>query len=80
MCQENRWTAVSCRTRAFDSELQRQQTLQLLADYNATLSVTPELDARFGELAAQRIRSAPLRYYALAAAYADCRHVAAPAH
>jgi len=49
--------------RAFDSESQRQQTLQLLADYNATLHVSPELDARFATLAAERIRAAPLRYY-----------------
>lgn len=49
--------------RAFDTDLQRQQTLPLLAEYNATLHLTPELDARFAELAAQRIRSAPLRYY-----------------
>jgi 4-amino-4-deoxy-L-arabinose transferase-like glycosyltransferase len=50
-------------SRAFDSEAQRQQTGQLLADYNQTLHVTPELDARFAALAGQRIRRAPLRYY-----------------
>jgi 4-amino-4-deoxy-L-arabinose transferase-like glycosyltransferase len=49
--------------RAFDSEAQRQQTEELLADYNQTLHVTPELDARFAALAGQRIRQAPLRYY-----------------
>ena len=49
--------------RAFDSEAQRQQTEELLADYNQTLHVTPELDARFAALAGQRIRHAPLRYY-----------------
>ena len=36
---------------------------QLLADYNQVLHVTPELDARFAALAAERIRQAPLRYY-----------------
>jgi hypothetical protein len=50
--------------RAFDSEAQRQQTEELLADYNQALHVTPELDARFAALAGQRIRQAPLRYYA----------------
>ncbi len=49
--------------RAFDSEAQRQETVQLLGDYNDTLHVTPELDARFTALAEQRIRAAPLRYY-----------------
>ncbi len=49
--------------RAFDSEAQRQQTEELLADYNQVLHVTPELDARFAALASQRIRQAPLRYY-----------------
>ena len=49
--------------RAFDSAAQRQQTGQLLADYNQVLHVTPELDARFAALATQRIRQAPLRFY-----------------
>jgi 4-amino-4-deoxy-L-arabinose transferase-like glycosyltransferase len=49
--------------RAFDSEAQRQQTADLLTDYNSTLHVTPELDARFTALADDRIRAAPLRYY-----------------
>jgi len=49
--------------RAFDSDLQRQRTLQLLAEYNATLHVTPQLDAGFAALAAERIHAAPLRYY-----------------
>jgi Dolichyl-phosphate-mannose-protein mannosyltransferase len=50
-------------TRAFDSPEQRQETEQLLADYNQMLHITPALDARFAALAAQRIRQAPLRYY-----------------
>ena len=49
--------------RAFDSESQRQETAQLLADYNQDHDVTPELDARFAALAAARIHAAPLRYY-----------------
>jgi hypothetical protein len=50
-------------SRAFDSEKQRLETEQLLAEYNQEHEVTPELDARFAALAATRIHSAPLRYY-----------------
>jgi hypothetical protein len=49
--------------RAFDSEEQRQRTAQLLADYNQGFLVTPDLDAKFAALAAERIHDAPLRYY-----------------
>lgn len=49
--------------RAFDSPGQRQETAQLFADYNQDHDVSPELDARFGSLAAIRIRAEPLRYY-----------------
>jgi 4-amino-4-deoxy-L-arabinose transferase-like glycosyltransferase len=49
--------------RAFDSDEQRDATEQLLSDYNDVQHVTPELDARFATLAAQRIQHAPLRYY-----------------
>jgi hypothetical protein len=49
--------------RSFDSEAQQQRTVELLADYNTVLHVTPELDARFAVLANDRIRAAPLRYY-----------------
>jgi 4-amino-4-deoxy-L-arabinose transferase-like glycosyltransferase len=51
-------------SRAFDSAPQREQTVQLISDYNDALRVTPELDVRFAELAAVRIHAAPLRYYA----------------
>lgn len=50
-------------SRAFDSESQRQETLSLLADYNQVLRLSPDLDARFACLAAERIQHAPLRYY-----------------
>jgi 4-amino-4-deoxy-L-arabinose transferase-like glycosyltransferase len=50
-------------SRAFDSAQQRQLTTELFADYNVDHDVTPELDARFAALAAERIRAAPLRYY-----------------
>ena len=49
--------------RAFDSPAQRNQTRELFEAYNADSNMTPELDARFGELAARRIHAAPLRYY-----------------
>jgi 4-amino-4-deoxy-L-arabinose transferase-like glycosyltransferase len=49
--------------RAFDSETQHQQTVQLLAEYNEALHFVPELDAKFAALAAHRIHDHPLRYY-----------------
>jgi 4-amino-4-deoxy-L-arabinose transferase-like glycosyltransferase len=50
-------------SRAFDSPTQREQTMQLLNDYNDARHVTPELDARFAALAADRVRHSLLRYY-----------------
>jgi 4-amino-4-deoxy-L-arabinose transferase-like glycosyltransferase len=50
--------------RAFDSPKQRQETEQLFAEYNRDHDIIGDLDARFAALAAARIRSAPLRYYA----------------
>jgi 4-amino-4-deoxy-L-arabinose transferase-like glycosyltransferase len=50
-------------SRAFDSPAQREETEQLLDDYNNTLHVTPELDARFERIASDRIQHAPIRYY-----------------
>jgi 4-amino-4-deoxy-L-arabinose transferase-like glycosyltransferase len=49
--------------RAFDSPEQRDETEQLLADYNNALHVTPDLDRRFNSLAQDRIRHSPIRYY-----------------
>ena len=49
--------------RAFDSEEQRKQTSEVFADYNRDHDMTPELDARFAALAAERVHAAPLRYY-----------------
>ena len=49
--------------RAFDSAGQREQTQQLFAGYNQDHDVTPEVDARFAALAADRIHAVPLRYY-----------------
>ncbi|HXP47718.1 MAG TPA: glycosyltransferase family 39 protein [Terriglobales bacterium] len=53
--------------RAFGSAEQRATTERLFSAYNATCDplcrMTPELDAQFASLAAERIRHAPLRYY-----------------
>jgi 4-amino-4-deoxy-L-arabinose transferase-like glycosyltransferase len=49
--------------RAFDSERQREETTELVAEYDTVLHVTPSLDARFAALAAARVQAAPLRYY-----------------
>jgi 4-amino-4-deoxy-L-arabinose transferase-like glycosyltransferase len=49
--------------RAFDSEDQRDETEQLLGDYNKALRMTPDLDARFAALAAQRVQHSRWRYY-----------------
>jgi len=49
--------------RAFDSGIQEKQTSELFADYNRDHDMSPDLDARFAGLAAERIRAAPLRYY-----------------
>jgi len=50
-------------SRAFDSPAQYEQTRHLLDDYNKTISLTPSLDERFSQLATDRIRRHPLRYY-----------------
>jgi hypothetical protein len=50
-------------SRAFDNSAEKDATLAVIADYNDEQDVTPELDARFGDLAADRIRAHPLRYY-----------------
>ena len=49
--------------RAFDSPRQREQTRLLLDEYNRWNAISPQLDDRFAALAAERIRSHPLRYY-----------------
>lgn len=49
--------------RAFDSSEQQQKTFSAFDAYNKNNEVTPETDARFAELAAERIRAHPLRYY-----------------
>ena len=49
--------------RAFDSPEQYDETRGLLRDYNKTQSLTPEMDDRFDQIAADRIRTNPFRYY-----------------
>lgn len=51
--------------RAFDSLEQRQQTIRLIAEYNLHSTISPQLDSSFAALAAERIRTHPLRYYLL---------------
>ncbi len=50
-------------SRAFDSRQQREQTENIIEDYKKVLVVNPELNARFMQLAVERISEAPLRYY-----------------
>ncbi|HEX5233942.1 MAG TPA: hypothetical protein VFW25_01285 [Silvibacterium sp.] len=49
--------------RAFDSAAQYAQTAALFDRYNEHELMTPELDAKFGQLADERIAANPVRYY-----------------
>lgn len=49
--------------RAYDSPEQRTETSELISAYNVSHEMTPDLDAHFAALAAQRIHTSPLRYY-----------------
>ena len=55
--------AAKLPSRAFDSEQQKQITLELLDAYNQDQDVTPELDSRFAQLANERVCSSWFRYY-----------------
>jgi len=51
-------------SRAFDSPAQYAETRTLADDYNAgNYEITPAIDARFAQLARQRIAAHPMRYY-----------------
>jgi hypothetical protein len=50
-------------TRALDTAKERAEVQALFAEHNATLNLTPEMDAEFARLAAQRIARNPLRFY-----------------
>jgi hypothetical protein len=49
--------------RAIDNAAQDQETHRLLQDYNSITTLTPEIDARFAQLAQERIHAHPFRYY-----------------
>jgi 4-amino-4-deoxy-L-arabinose transferase-like glycosyltransferase len=49
--------------RAIDNGGQGEETQKLLQDYNATTTLTRALDDRFAQLAQERIRAHPVRYY-----------------
>ena len=50
-------------SRAFDSPAQRAKTREVFEAYNHEHEMTPEIDAGFASLAAERIHANPLRYY-----------------
>ena len=50
-------------SRAFDGAQQRSETDRIIAKYNQTMRISPDLDKQFEALAEQRIRSHPARYY-----------------
>ena len=50
-------------SRAFDSQQQRELTARIFTDYDRDHDLSPELDAQFASLAADRIHAFPLRYY-----------------
>jgi hypothetical protein len=49
--------------RAIDDAEQMEQTRAVYAAYNDVSSATPEIDAAFGRIAAERVAEHPLRYY-----------------
>ncbi len=51
--------------RAYDDSGERQRTQALLSEYDRTLTLTPEMDQQFAELAQRRLRAHPIRYYIL---------------
>jgi 4-amino-4-deoxy-L-arabinose transferase-like glycosyltransferase len=50
-------------SRAFDTPEQRNRTIQLIAEYNVRLQISPLLDSRFEALARERSRTHPMRTY-----------------
>ncbi|HWY68547.1 MAG TPA: glycosyltransferase family 39 protein [Terriglobales bacterium] len=52
-------------SRAYDNAAQKQSTEQLFAQYNQALTLTPEMDRAFADLADERIRAHPVRYYVM---------------
>jgi hypothetical protein len=50
-------------TRAFDSQAEKERVADLLEQYNESLTMGPELDAQFRQVARERTRRHPLRTY-----------------
>jgi len=52
-------------SRAIDNSnvAEKEATLAVIADFNESQDLTPDLDARFGRIASERIRAHPVRYY-----------------
>jgi hypothetical protein len=48
---------------AFDSDEERQQVFLLIDRYNQEGEIKPELSDKFGEIANQRIKRAPVRFF-----------------
>jgi 4-amino-4-deoxy-L-arabinose transferase-like glycosyltransferase len=51
--------------RAFDDAKQWQQTHDVIAAYNLQTSATPAFDRAFAQIAEERVRAQPVRYYVL---------------
>ncbi len=49
--------------RAMDTPAERSTVQALFAEHNATLTLTPEMDAQFARLAEERVARHPLRFY-----------------
>jgi len=50
-------------SRMFDSFEEREEVCRLIDEYNQTGEMTPELSERFRDLANERIKRAPMRFY-----------------
>lgn len=62
---DTRMRVADLPARAFDTAQQREQTEALFVRYNKVASATPDFDAAFAQIAAERIEGHPLRYYLL---------------
>jgi hypothetical protein len=61
---DDTWMSVGdLPARAFDNSQQMVQTRELFARYNKVRSATPEFDAAFAQIAAERVADHPLLYY-----------------
>jgi 4-amino-4-deoxy-L-arabinose transferase-like glycosyltransferase len=49
--------------RAFDSLAERERTAQLFTEFNQNPMLSPEIDAKFAQLARERIQASRFRYY-----------------